>query len=77
MASRDKHRSRQKYRVLQAQEYLADLHPLQFSALQTALDDLDDLPDIELEEWGNSPRDPTTWEKIKGFLFGSDDAESN
>ncbi len=79
MTARQKRRRRQKYRVLQAQEYLKGLHPLQFAALLTVLDDLDDYdPALILVPWGDEPpREPTTWEKIKQFLFGSEDAESN
>lgn len=79
MTARAKRRRRQKYRVLKAQEYLAGLHPLQFAALLTALDDLDEFdPGAVMVPWGEqAPRKPTTWEKIKGFLFGSEDAESN
>lgn len=79
MTARAKRRRRQKYRVLKAQEYLAGLHPLQFSALLIALDDLDETDAATvLVPWGDEPpREPTTWEKIKQFLFGSKDAESN
>ena len=79
MTARAKRRRRQKYRVLKAQEYLAGLHPHQFAALLTALDDLEDFdPATVLVPWGDEPpREPTTWEKIKEFMFGSKDAESN
>jgi hypothetical protein len=79
MTARAKRRRRQKWRVLQAQEYLIGLSPYAFAALLTALDDLDELnAEDDLVPWGEElPRETTTWEKIKEFLFGSKDAESN
>ncbi len=79
MTARAKRRRRQKYRVLKAQEYLVGLNPYAFAALLTALDDLDELnAEDALVPWGEEPpREPTTWERIKEFLFGSKDGESN
>ncbi len=86
MTARKKRRRRQKYRVLKAQEYLAGLHPLQFAALLTALDDLDDFDAATvLVPWGDEPpRLPTRWEIVKQFfidiwekIFGRKDAEDN
>ncbi len=65
----------QKYRVLEAQEYVAGLNRYEFAALLTVLDDLDEFdPGAGMVKW---PREPTTWGKIKEYLFGSKDAESN
>ena len=71
-------RTKQKMRVLAAQEYLNGLNRFAFAALLTALDDRNELEPIEREPWGKDPpREPTAWEKIKEFLFGSEDAESS
>ena len=70
-----KRRQRQKYRVLKAQEYLASLNKYEFAALLTALDNLDEFdPGAAMVKW---PREPTIWEKIKQFLFGSKDAKDS
>ena len=58
-----------------AQDYVAGLNRYDFAALLTVLDDLDGFdPGAGMVKW---PRKPTTWEKIRQFLFGSIDAESN
>ena len=67
----NKRKRRQKYRVIQAEEYLAGLHPHQFAALLTALDNLDDSDAAKVVITDEPPREPTTWERIKSFLFGS------
>ena len=70
-----KRRNRQKRRVLESQEYVAGLSRYEFAALMTVLDDLEEFdPGVGMVEW---TREPTAWEKIKEFLFGSEDAESN
>ena len=67
----NKRKRRQKYRVIQAEEYLAGLHPHQFAALLTALDNLDDSDASKVVTTDEPPREPTAWERIRGFLFGS------
>ena len=75
MTVRAKPRRRQKYRVLEAQEYVAELNRYEFAALLTVLDDLDEFdPGAGMVKW---PRKPTIWEKIKEKLFGSEDAENS
>ena len=50
------------------------MNPYDFAALLTALDSLDEHTKLE---WGAEiPREPTKWERLKQFLFGSKDNEN-
>lgn len=77
MTARAKRRRRQRYRIIQMQEYLLGLNRFDFAALLTVLDSLDDVSmEEEVQPW-KQPPDLTFWDKIKDKLFGSEDAESN
>ena len=69
MTVRAKRRHKQRYRIIQMQEYILGLNRFDFAALLTVIDSLDEVSmDDEVQPWEPAP-ELSFWDKIKDKLL--------